>query len=690
MFAGRIQTDRLGNVLCDTRLMYYDSCYEERWATTDHDAAEVAVAISAPSQWARSMNTFMLLGSFGVIALASAAIGDAFRRAQLPAITGYLVAGAVAGSFALDLFPSDATGDLRFVDEISLAVIAFVAGSELYVKEIRPRLRPILSISSGIIAVAYVVLAAGIFALTGVLSFTSDLDSGARFATALLGAAVLLALSPPSTIAVIRDVRARGRFTRTVLGVTITMDVAIIVLFATMTSVASPLLTSASIDPSFALLLILDLAVAAGLGLAAGQVLRVIMTLPVPSLARILLVLATGFGIYELADLVTAWSPDALGFEIHMEPLLIALIAGFVITNFSPVRDEFADLLHQIGPVVYVAFFTLTGLSLKLDILWSVLPAAVALFALRALGIAAGTWLGARWVGEAPRHRRLFWAAFITQAGIALGLAREVAVQFPSLGDAFATLVISVVVINELIGPLFLKASLRRAGETHEPERRTAPSRRAVVLGVEGQSIELARALQRLDWQVIVADTDPEQIARLAASDVDERHIPDTNEQTLRELLGAETDALVAMLGSDEANAMALEFAKDAGVQRLVARPADAGYNGGYDGIEDLVLVDPGTAIVTLLEQAVTSPQSATLLLRQNADRIVTQLPVTNRELDGVPVKDLRLPADVLLLQLTRDGSTLVVGGRTRLRYGDEIMVLAGPDSLTETRVRMT
>ena len=295
-------------------------------------------------------NTWLLLASFGIVCLASVAIGDAFKRIRLPAITGYLVAGAIAGSFALDLIPSDSTDQLRFVDEIALAVIAFVAGSELYVKELRPRLKPILSISTGVIAVAYVVLTAGIYALTSVVSFTADLENGARFATALLGAAVLLALSPPSTIAVIKDVRARGRFTRTVLGVTITMDVAIIVLFATMTSVASPLLTNTSRDPSFALLLILDLAVAGLLGYASGHLLRILISLPVPAAAKGAFILATGVAIYELADFITAWSPNALGFEVHMEPLLIALIAGFFVTNYTSVRDEFDDLLHQLGP----------------------------------------------------------------------------------------------------------------------------------------------------------------------------------------------------------------------------------------------------------------------------------------------------------------------------------------------------
>ena len=636
------------------------------------------------------MDTVILLASFGLLAVASERIGVAFRRFGLPTITGYLFAGAIAGSFALDLIPSSASEQLRFVDEISLAVIAFVAGSELYLKEIKPRLRPILGIASGIIAVTYVVLAVGVFLLTGLISFTSDLGDGARLATALLGAAVLLALSPPSTIAVIKELSARGRFTRTVLGVTVTMDVAIIVLFATITSVASPLLTDTSLKLSFLPLLLLDLAVAVALGYAAGQILRVVLDTSLPAAAKGALILVTGFAIYEGGDFITQWSKDTLSFEVHMEPLLIALIAGFFVTNFTAQREQFDELLHRIGPMVYVAFFTITGLSLKLDVLWSVLPIAAALFVLRALGIAGGSLLGSKWAGEPSRLATIYWAAFITQAGIALGLAREVAVQFPTLGDAFATLIISVVVINEIIGPLFLKWGLRRARETHEPDADREPGRHVVILGVEGQSIALARALQGQGWSTVLADTDADQIARLLSEDVDERHIEAVTEETMRELITDRTEAVVAMLGDDTANAQALQFATEMGVQRLVARQSSPVPDNSFSEIEDVVTIDPGTAVVSLLERAVTSPQSATLLLQRDPDRAVSQVTVVNTDVDGTPVRDLRLPTDVLLLQIIRGDTTVVVHGHTELRTGDDVLLLSSEDSLTEIRSRLS
>lgn len=637
------------------------------------------------------METLRLLASFGLICLAAAIVGDAFRRLRLPTITGYLFTGAIAGSFILDLFPSEDTEQLRFVDEISLAVIAFVAGSELLLSELKSRLRPILSIAGSIVVVAFVLLAASIYVLTDYLSFTRDLGDSARLATALLGSAVLLALSPPSTIAVIKELRARGPFTRTALSVTVVMDVVIIVLFAVMTSLAAPLLTSASLDLSFVGLLAADLGSAAAIGLATGRILGWLLARTAHPYVKIGAMLALGFGVYELADAVGAWSSDAFGAEVYIEPLLITLIAGFYVANYTSFRREFDDLLHQVGPAVYVAFFTITGLSLKLDLLGTVLPVAAALFVMRTLGIAAGSRLGGRLAREPARFTRISWAAFITQAGIALGLAREVAVQFPTLGDSFATLVVSVVVINEVVGPLFLKWGIRRAGESHEPGAGpTAGADGVVILGVEGQSIALARALTAQGWNVVVADTDPDQVARLAADDVDERHIDGIGPETLGQLIDDHTRAVVAMLADDASNAAALRYAlEEHGIDRLVVRPASKEYLGEFEEL-GAFQVDPASAMVGLLGQAVDAPQSIALFMHQDPDRSIAQVAVSNPDLQGVAVRDLSLPTDVLLLEMLRRRDSVVVTGHTSLRIGDQLTVVGSPDSLQEVRHKLS
>ncbi|NBC18688.1 MAG: potassium transporter TrkA [Bacteroidetes bacterium] len=636
------------------------------------------------------MQTLLYLIGFLVICLASHRIGQLFSRIKLPYITGYLFAGALVASFGLDFIPSDAADRLRFIDEMSLAVIAFVAGSELYLKDLRNRLRRIVSTASGILVVALVFGGVTIYLLTDVIPFTQGMATPSRIAVALLGSTVLLALSPPSTIAVIKEVRARGPFTSTALGVTVLMDVVIIVLFAVSTSIASALLLGVSFSIGFVGVLALDLVLALLIGYGVGKGLQALLGTGWPKGLKTAVIVGVGWGIFALAGQVKVLSAAHLPFEIYIEPLLIALVGGFLVTNFTSFRAEFDEILHDIGPAVYVAFFTLTGISLKLDILWAVLPVALALFAVRAVSIFIGAYAGGALSGVPGRINRISWMAFITQAGIALGLAREVAVQFPPLGDAFATLIISVVVLNEIFGPLFLKAVLRRVGEAHLPE--TGPSeetREALILGVESQSMALARLLRAHDWEVTLADTDAEHLRQVETNGWPTRHLPDLTAEHLDALISPRTHAVVALLGDDAENLQVCRLAYERfGIPRIVARVRDLSLAPRFRDLGAFV-IDTATALVTLIDQAVRTPQSAALVLHQNGGREIAQITVSNTDVDGLLVRDLRLPEDVLLLDIARGGSSVVPHGNSPLRLRDEVTLVGSQESLDDVTLRL-
>lgn len=405
---------------------------------------------------------------------------------------------------------------------------------------------------------------------------------------------------------------------------------------------------------------------------------------------KLTLIVVLGYGIFAGADWLKTVSAASWSIKIVIEPLLVALISGFLITNFSPYRDEFAELLHDISPVVYVAFFTVTGLGLKLDILLTALIFAVVIFLVRTLAIFSGSMLGLTIAGEPARFRPLLWLGLITQAGIALGLAREASLLLPMSGDTFATLIIAVIVLNEIFGPLTLRFALQRLGESNLPEPGIRDDVRDVlILGVEQQSIALARQLSARGWQVRVTDTDRDHVQRLAAEDVDERYIPEVSLQTLRGLITRATDAVVALLEKDEDNLRTCQIALEKfGVPRLIVRPNCSELREQFREL-GAIIVDPATAMVNLLEQAVRAPQSLSLLLHTDPVYDVVQMTVTNREIDGRLVRDLRLPPDVLLLEISRDGQAIVPHGYTRLRHGDELTIVGKPDSLREVGLRI-
>ena len=53
-----------------------------------------------------------------------------------------------------------------------------------------------------------------------------------------------------------------------------------------------------------------------------------------------------------------------------------------------------------------------------------------------------------------------------------------------------------------------------------------------------------------------------------------------------------------------------------------------------------------------------------------------------NPALEGLMVRELRLPLDVLILSIRRGGGMLVSHGYSRLQVGDWITVVGSPESL--------
>lgn len=99
------------------------------------------------------------------------------------------------------------------------------------------------------------------------------------------------------------------------------------------------------------------------------------------------------------------------------------------------------------------------------------------------------------------------------------------------------------------------------------------------------------------------------------------------------------------------------------------------------------LIVEPGTAIVSLLDQFVRSPSAASLLLGMDGQEMV-DIEVRNPDLHGVHLRDLRLPQDVLLLSVRRNGAVLVSHGYTRLERGDQVTVFGSPESLENMMLR--
>jgi Kef-type K+ transport system membrane component KefB/Trk K+ transport system NAD-binding subunit len=636
---------------------------------------------------------FVILVAFGVVTLAARQIGEFFTRLRLPLITGYLFTGLLVGPFVLGFASQESLNQLRFIDEISLAFIAFAAGSELYLPELRGRLRSINFVTVGLIIATMTLIVTAVWFLADSIPFMQTMGGSGRFAVALLAAAILSASSPSSVIAIVNELRARGPYTQMSLGVTVIMDFAVIVMFALSSSIADALFADVPLNFSFIILLLVELILVVVFGFVTAWVLRWILNRHFNASMKTALILLAGYSVFLLSAQVRDFTHANLPFELLIEPLLVCMLASFLVNNYSPFRAEYAQRLHDIAPYIYVAFFTLTGESLELDVLAQAWKIALALFFIRIFARIIGSFVGGTVAGDPMRNNRVKWMAFITNAGVALGLAKEVAVEFPFLGSNFATLIISVVVLNQIIGPLTFKWAINHLGESRT-KAQTAEFdgvRDAIIFGVEGQSLLLARQLKQHGWEVKVACLEPnlvESLADLEQADVNLVPTADYSLESLHQLDTDRADAVVLML-SDEENYIICELLYEHfGIETVVVRLND---RANFDRFHTLgaLIVDPAMAIVGLLEQFVRSPSAASLLLGMEEGQDIMDVELRNPALHGVALRELQLPLDTLVLSVHRKGHTIISHGYTQLELGDRVTIVGKSGSLEEVTLRL-
>lgn len=632
---------------------------------------------------------FIFLATFIFVAVASGQISKLFVKLKLPLITGLLLMGIAAGPFVLDLVPKTISTNLNYINELSLAFIAFAAGSELYLRELRSRFKSIAWMTFGQLVITFILSSVVVYFIASFIPFMREMDKGARIAVAILIGTIFVARSPSSVIAVINEMRAKGSFTQTVMGVVVVQDVLVIILFAICFTSSKALINGIPFDVGFIFHLLFELMLSFVLGYFLGKFLALILSISkINHIFKTVLVLIAGYAVYLFAHALKEQSAALLSFEIIVEPLLICIIASFVLTNYTKYRPQFAKILDETGPIIYIAFFTLTGASMSLDLLAKVWGIALILFVVCLVSMIIGSTIGATLAGESSKFKRIAWMPFVTQAGVGLGLATVVANEFSEWGAEFSTVIIAVIVLNQIVGPPLFKWSLIQMGEDHR--RAVTPAfdgvRDVIIFGLESQSVALAHQLKKNGWEVSIASRDARE-EDIEASEIPIKKIPELSLETLNKLKAGDAEAIVLMLEDRDNLKLAELIYEHIGTKGVVVRLNERMYFEKFHRL-GVLIVDPSTAIVSLMDHFVRSPMAASLLLGLEESQDTIDLEIGNPNLHGLALRDLRLPSDVIILSINRGGQMIISHGYTRLRLGDFVTLVGSRESLHNVTLR--
>ena len=274
-----------------------------------------------------------------------------------------------------------------------------------------------------------------------------------KLAIVLLLVVIVVSFSPTMTAAVTTETGARGRLSELVLAIVVLADLVLLVLFSLAIQFARSVFDA---NGEAGVGVLVRMAWEIGGAVAFGVLIGSLFALYLRYVGReVTLIL---IGACALLSQV--------GTRQQFEPLLAALAAGLVIENLAIAQGDALKTAVQRGASpVLVIFFVAVGTSLRIDALAAVGSAAIGLAATRLAMIRIGTTLGARIANIEGERRRYLWTGLISQAGITIGFASVVAVEFPGWGPQVQTLLAALVLIHEVVGPLMFRYGLSREGE---------------------------------------------------------------------------------------------------------------------------------------------------------------------------------------------------------------------------------
>jgi Kef-type K+ transport system membrane component KefB len=368
--------------------------------------------------------------------------GRLVKYAKLPNVTGYLIAGLIIGPYGLKLIPLDKVIGFEVVSEMALAFIAFSVGAEFKISYIKK-----VGIASVVIAIFEAVIAAVAVMVTLVLL-------GFSLQIALLLGAIACATAPAATVMVVRQYRAKGPLTETLLSVVALDDAVALITFGIVSAIVRTMQYPGEISLVMSVLSpLVEIFGSFLLGFALGMLFTIPLRFFKKDSNRV--ILATGF----------TFLGSALASMLGLSPLLLCMCMGAVFVNMSDAGPSILKLVDGITPPIFLMFFVVSGMELDTSILPQTGVIGIAYIISRVIGKIAGAYIGAVLVKASDTVKKYLGYTLVPQAGVAIGLSLLASRLFPECAQTIRAVVLSATFIYELVGPAITKVVLQKAGE---------------------------------------------------------------------------------------------------------------------------------------------------------------------------------------------------------------------------------
>lgn len=391
---------------------------------------------------------------------------------NLPAVTAYLVAGVLIGPYVLGQLGIPGIGfisteDVESYSVISNAALGFIAfsmGNEFRISSLKKTGR------QAVVIAIFQALAATIAVDAALIAVHFLVPEQFPLSCAITLGAIATATAPAATLMVVKQYKAEGPLTQTLLPVVALDDVVGLIVFAISFGIAKALesghidFISVLIEP------IIEVVASLVLGTVIGLLFNFTeqffhsrskrMSI---SVTYVFLAVALSMLEFPIGDVTVSFSS-----------LLVCMMMGTVFCNLCDFSEELMDRMDRWTGPIMVLFFVISGAELQLSVFKNPIIVIVGLIYIifRSLGKIEGAKLSAKFMKCEPAIQKYLGITLLPQAGVSLGMSLT-AMSLGEAGIIIRNISLFAVLIYELVGPLLTKIALEKAGEI--PEKPIAP-----------------------------------------------------------------------------------------------------------------------------------------------------------------------------------------------------------------------
>lgn len=396
------------------------------------------------------------------------------KLVSLPAVTAYLVAGIVVGPFCIGALGVEGLGfnsaesieHLSVISTAALGFIAFSIGNEFRLSQLKQtgKAATFIGIFQALAAALIVDVVLIALSVTGVLPISKP-------AAIVLGA-IATATAPAATLMVVRQYKAKGELTDLLLPIVAIDDAVGLIIFAVSLSIARVLDNPEMTMDAITIIVnpLIEIVASLALGALMGVILTLIERFFHSRSKRMSMAIAFVFLTVALSMLKFHIGPVEIGFS----SLLVCMMLGTMFCNLCDYSEELMERVDGWTTPLFILFFVLSGAELDISVFGnaSVVIIGVTFLIARAIGKWGGAGLSAKWMKCSPNVCKYLGITLLPQAGVALGMSLQVGDLAD--GHLIRNIVLFSVLILELVGPLFTKIALTKAGDIIPENKTTA------------------------------------------------------------------------------------------------------------------------------------------------------------------------------------------------------------------------